>query len=334
MAGRFMIMMLSAVLTAVAPLSAQPADAPKARTWESNFGQVILANSDVIVLGVAAAKRSQVAGATAVEITVQDVVSGEEKAATITVVLSDPGVLKKDAAVEGLFALRRMAGSGYRLVGKPEEAPSGDRERDLKLAVTREFIALEKLDEGEARTEAFLSLVQAHLQRETHAAQNAGLELKLWVRRKPELISREIFNRFVRAHEELARGPAKARNDVFWAVTWMVELKIKGEEFRNARRGKTAAEKTQAVDALTGLRETYPEAFDEADARLCEGLAKDEGFNASQAGKLTDLAAAIRAELRRREEARRAETRPVTETREVPSAEARPPAPKVMPGGR
>ncbi|MCC6575497.1 MAG: hypothetical protein IT462_17095 [Planctomycetes bacterium] len=316
------------ILLLAAPLCAAEA---KPRVWESNFGEAILANCDIVVLGVAAAQRLQINGATSVEITVQEVLYGEEKATTISVLLSDTGVLKREAAVEGLFALKRIAGKGYSLVGKPEEAASGDQERDMKLSVAQAFIALEAEEAGAKRTQAYLDLLARHLLQGTYTAQNAALELKLWVQRRPELVTREIFDRFVKLHSEMGVAKSKIRADLFWALTLMVERKIKNDEFRQARRGKTTADKGKAIDALVALRENYTAAFGEADARLCDALAKDDSYSDAQVSSLTKLADAIRAELRRLEEERKRAGRPTTETRDVPAAEGTLPQPKILP---
>jgi hypothetical protein len=284
--------MLISLLLGCAALAAQ--DPP--RGYESNFGEVILASSDLIIQGTAGASRSRVAGAWRAEVTVEQVLYGECKANEVRVFYSDEGVLKKGEAVPALFALKRMAEGGFSMVGRPVALPDAALERETRLRVCREFVALEKNAPGEERTRLYENLVALHIAEGGYAAQNAAIELMFWVKRRPHEVTRERFDRFSKARANADRLlDTRTRADLDLALSGMVETRIKDLSFKQARRSEKAADRLAAVKDLAVLVEKHGSAFTDADARLADAMAREAGQGDEIKRELTDLARSIRA---------------------------------------
>ncbi len=287
-----------------APLCAQ-------RSYESAFGENTLSKCDLIVHAIAAAKRSKAPGAISVQLTVQEVLHGEEKSSEITLIYSDATLLKEGESVEGLFALKALAESGYACVGRPVPMPSGDAEARAKVSVCKEFLALEKMEEGEARTDAFEDLLAADLAEGGYPGQNAAVELLLWVSRKPGQVSRGRYDRFKGIlAENKSRLDKRAQKDVELALQGMVELQLKDASFRSIRRGKTKQARVEGGNELAAYFKDYPRAFGTDDAALADALAKECKDGETAKENLSDLAEAIRREIKARkieEEGKRTE---------------------------
>lgn len=292
-----MRLLLLILFLLAAPVLSQ--EAPRA--YESAFGENTLSKCELIVHAVASATRKSVGAAVAVDLTVQEVIYGTEKATELKLLLTDSTILKQGEAVEALFALKPLAERGYSLIGKPVVTSGNDGEKSAKIAVCRAFIELESSEAGEARTTAFEDLLALHLDEGGYPAQNAAVELLLWVARKPALVSRARFDRFrTIAAAAKARLDERSRQDVELALAGMVETRLKDKAFRDVRRGKTNAERLKGGSDLAEYFRDYPRAFVESDATLAEALAKVsvDGETARQA--LIDLGADIRRELRAR----------------------------------
>lgn len=281
-------------LVLAAPLCAE-------RTYESAFGENTLAKCDLIVHAIAAAKRSKAPGAISVQLTVQEVLHGEEKSTEITLIYSDTTLLKENESVEALFALKAMADNGYSCVGRPVPMPSGDAEARAKVSVCKEFLALEKMEEGEARTEAFENLLAADLIEGGYPGQNAAVELLLWVSRKPGQVSKARYDRFKGILAENKNHlDARAQKDVELALQGMVELQLKDAAFRAIRRGKNKQARVDGGNELAAFFKDYPRAFSADDAALCDALAKDCQDGDTARDNLSDMAEAIRREIKAR----------------------------------
>lgn len=283
----------------------------QARVYESAFGENTLAKCDVILHATASAVRKSLGGAISVDLTVQDVIWGEEKAKEVKLIYTDKTLLKEGESVEGLFALKALAGQGYSPVGRPVALSSGDGERSSKIAVCRAFIELEQQEAGEDRLRAFEDLLAYHLSLGGYPGRNAAVELMLWVARKPGQVTRARFDRFktllASARQALDN---RTRQDVQLALQGMVETRLKNDCFREARRGKAKADRVKAIAELAEFVKEYPRAFVEADAKLADAMAKECQDGETARTALEDLASEIRRELRARqieEEARRAE---------------------------
>ncbi len=268
--------------------------APAFAEYESNFGRVILGKSDLIVQGVASAKRTKAGDLTRVEVSVEQTLHGTAPVADIQVFLNDPGVLKKDQAVRGLFALKAMSSGGYTLVGKPTLTPDGDAEERDKLRVVREFLNLEAAAEGKERTAAFWTLLHQHIRDGGYAAQNASVELMFVARDRSGIITEDLFNSTVGAIDASTRVLTKqTQSDLKLALQGMVEARVKDLKFRKVRRADKAADRRAVLDELKTLQDKYPRAFVDADAKLCDALAESEK-DATAKAALEGLARAIR----------------------------------------
>jgi hypothetical protein len=275
--------------------------APLAAQHESNFGRVILANSDLIVDAVASATRTRVHSGFRVELTVQEVLHGESERRDLALFYTDEKLLKKDEAVRGLYALRRLSGGGFSLVGKPVFTPESQRSSDDKRRVCVEFIALEAQEAGDERTEAFFRMLTRHIRDGGYAAENAAVELMFVARDRGTVITEERFNNVVNARLEALRLISEqGRDDLKLAEQGMVEARIKGLKLRKARRAETDDERRTAADELLDLVKEYPRAFTDSDANLVQAMAADAEDSQLRA-RLTELERAIRAEIRIRE---------------------------------
>jgi hypothetical protein len=291
-----MIRLLTILLLFAAPLCA---------AHESNFGRVILANSDVIVQGVASATRVKMRASTRVELNIESVLHGEQKLADIVVFYNDPELLKKDQAVRGLFALKKLAEGGYNIVGKPVLTPAGDVDEADKLRVARDFIALEGEAESEGRTVRFWDLLIEHLNLGGYPAQNAAVELMFVARDRSAMVSEQRFDQVIKARESARdRLTTQAKDDLKLACQGMVEAKVKSTKFKRVRRGEEKSERRQAADDLLALQKDYPRAFTEEDAKLADAMGKDSDDN-TLIEKLEEFARAVRAEIRIQEAAKR-----------------------------
>lgn len=286
--------------------------APGFAARESNFGRVILDQADLIIQGVASAKRTRAGDLTRVEFSVEQTLHGKDPGRDLQVLLTDAGVLAKDQAVRGLFALKAMSTGGYTLVGKPILTPDGDAEERDKLRVLREYLDLEAEQEGKERTAAFWALLHRHVREGGYSAQNAAVELMFVARDRAGIITEELFEATNKAIADAAKVLTKqTQADLKLALQGMVEARIKDLRFRKVRRAEKAADRRAALDEVVALQETYPRAFDGADAKLCDALAEGE-TDAGTKGKLESLARAIRvveAQRKAEEEAKADEAR-------------------------
>lgn len=260
---------------------------------ESNFGRVILDKCDLIVLGVAGAQRVNAGDLTRAELTLEQVLYGKDPKRALQVFYSDPATLKKDEAVRGLFALKAMSTGGYSLVGKPILVPESDVEQKDKLQVAKEFIALETEPEGDDRTQAFWKLLTVHVAQGGYAAQNAAVELMFVARDRAGLVTEENFAD-LRALIDSSKGLTKqAQSDLKLALQGMVEARVKSLKFKRVRRAEKAGERRATLDDLKELQKSWPRAFNEADAKLCDALYEAEK-DAQAQNALQDLALEIR----------------------------------------
>lgn len=279
---------------------------PLCAEYESNFGRVILAESDLIVQGVAGAQRLRVGSALKVQITVEEVLYGEEKARELTVFFTDENLIPKDKAVRALFALKRVAQGGCNIIGKPVLTPESDVEEQDKLSVVREFVKLERQAEGEERTKQFYELLLKHVERGGYYAQNAAVELMFLVQNRGSTITQERFDGLVAARENSnSRHTTKTRTDLDLVQQGMVEVRIKGLKFKAARRGEKSADRRSAATELKTLVASYPRAFTLEDAKLAEAIA-DASTDERLADSLRDTAKEIRQQIAVREVAERA----------------------------
>jgi hypothetical protein len=284
---------------------------PLAAAYESNFGRVILGQCDVIVQGVAAAKRTKLRASIRVELTIENVLYGKEDANDVSVYYTDPDTLT-DEATRGLFALKTMSDGGYTLVGKPVLTPAGDAEEADKLRVAREFVALEADVEGVERTADFWAMLVRHIKLGGYAAQNAVVELMFIARDRGTTITEKRFDEVVAAREAgTSRLTKQTREDMRLACQGLVEARVKSLKFKRVRREEKRDDKRAAANELTLLQKDFPRAFTEDDAKLCEALkaaSTDERLNET----LSELAREIRATVKAREQEERdkaAETR-------------------------
>lgn len=261
---------------------------------ESNFGRVILDSADLIIQGVASAKRTRAGDLTRVECSVEQTLHGKDPGRDIQILLTDAGVLAKDQAVRGLFALKSMSTGSYTLVGKPTLTPDGDAEERDKLRVLREYLDLEAEEEGKERTTAFWALLHRHVREGGYPAQNAAVEMMFIARDRAGIITEELFEATNKAIAESAKVLTKqTQADLKLALQGMVEARIKDLKFRKVRRAEKAADRRAALDEVISLQEAYPRAFDGADAKLCDALAEAE-TDAGTKGKLESLSRTIR----------------------------------------
>jgi hypothetical protein len=274
--------------------------APLVAAYESNFGRVILAESDLIVHGVAAAKRTKLRASVKVELTIETVLHGEEAATDVTVYYTDPESLAHEA-VRALFALKALADGGYTLVGKPVITHVGDPEEADKLRVAREFIALEAEAETDARAESFMDLLVDHVLLGGYPAQNATVELMYVARDRGSLITEKRFDDLVAARESAtSRLTKQTREDLKLACQGLVEARVKSLKFKRVRRGEKDADKREAARELTQLQADYPRAFTEEDAKLCDAL-EDASEDTRLQDTLKALADAVRSDIKLRE---------------------------------
>lgn len=279
----------------LAALLAVPLAAAEA---ESNFGRVILARSDLIVLGVASAERKRMNTLTRVELTLEQTLHGKTDAREVSVYYSDPALLQADVAVRALFALKAMAEGGYEVVGKPVLVAPGDAEENDKLLVTREFVALEAQKAGDERTRAFWDLIVEHLRLGGYAAQNAVVELMFVARDRAGIIGEAEFERVRAARDEAtARHTRQTKDDLRLALQGMVEARVKHLKYRAISREEDAKAKRAAAEGLKDLQREFPRAFTEEDAKLCDAHAADAKEEKLKA-LLTELAETIRVDVR------------------------------------
>lgn len=283
--------------------------APLAAEYESNFGRVILAESDLIVQGVASAKRTRAGGALRVEVAVQEVIHGDTARSELSVYYTDREMLEEQQAVRALFALKELSDGGYSIVGKPVLTPEDDPEEDDKLRVARDFVNLEEEPADEKRTDRFWSTLNNHIRMGGYAAQNAAVELMFVARDRRGIVTVERFDDAVKARDAaVAVLTGQTRKDLKLAFQGLVEARVKDLKFRVVRRGDDNDEKRRAADELRKLMEDYPRAFTERDALLCDALVKagkDDVLN----GKLRGLAREIRAAERIREAEQKAKNK-------------------------
>ncbi|MBZ0136596.1 MAG: hypothetical protein K8I27_09510 [Planctomycetes bacterium] len=272
--------------------------APLAAEYESNFGRVILAKSDLIVQGVASATRTRVGNSFRVEVTVENTLHGDEKQ-NISFLYTDAALLPQEAA-RGLYALKSVTDETFSLVGKPVFTPQGDAEERDKLKVARAFIALEAQEQGDERTEAFYKLLTDHVELGGYPAQNAAVELMFVARDRGASITEERFDALIRARKDgLNRLIDQTRKDLELAFQGMVEARVKSLKFRHVRRGADKGVKRQGADDLLALQTDYPRAFTDADASLADAL-REASDDALLKGKLSELAKVIREEVKAR----------------------------------
>ena len=274
--------------------------APLAAERESNFGRVILDNCDVIMQGVASAKRTRIGATLRVEVTVGTVLYGEEKQTDVSMFYPDPKSIG-DGAVRALFALKRLADGGYNLVGKPVLTPEDDPEEADKLRVCRDFVKLEQSEAGDKRTTAFWSMLADHILLGGYPAQNAAVELMFVARDRGSTITEERFDSVVSSRDNaLGRLTTDTQDDLKLAFQGLVEARIKNLKFKKVRRGEDKKEKREAARELNTLQETYPRAFTDSDAKLCDAL-MEASTDPLLDDKLKELARNIRADVQARE---------------------------------
>jgi hypothetical protein len=282
---------------------------PLAAEYESNFGRVILAECDLIVQGVASARRTRVSGGFQVEITVQEVLYGKTELRSVSLLYTDPKLLKDKEAVRALFALKSIASGGYSLVGKPVLTPEGDAESDDKRRVCDEFVKLEAQKADTDRTHAFWDLLIRHVKAGGYQAQNAAVELIFVARNRGSIITEERFAQVQQAREAAGKLlTTQTKDDLRLALQGMVEARIKSLKYKRIRRGKKIQDRKDAADELAELVEAYPRAFLESDASLCEAM-RDDTSDQTLRDKLDELAKSITAEVRIREARRKANER-------------------------
>ncbi|MBX3458419.1 MAG: hypothetical protein KF696_00475 [Planctomycetes bacterium] len=274
---------------------------PLCAEYESNFGRVILSQCDLIVQGVAAAKRTRVVGGTKAELTVQSVLYGETKLREISAFYTDANLLKKDEAVRAMFALKKMADSGYSIVGKPVLTPESEPESVAKVDVCKAFVALERQEQGSERTGAFWDLLIAHIRQGGYPAQNAAVELMYIARDRGSIITEERFQQVQDARADARKALLRqTQDDLALASQGMVEARVKTLKVTRIRRGEKQQDRRDAADELAKLVETYPRAFTESDAKLLDATAA-ESDDARLKDKLAEISKRIMHEVRMRE---------------------------------
>lgn len=276
---------------------------PLAAEYESNFGRVTLANCDLIVQGVASAKRTRVAASFRVEVTVQQVLYGETEQREVSVYYTDDKMLKDNEPVRALFALKTMATGGFSIVGKPVYAPESEPESAAKQSVCEAFVALEQEKQGDERTSNFWALLVRHIRQGGFAAQNAAVELMFVAQHRSSIVTEERFTQVqdARGFGEKALT-TQTKEDLKLAFQGLVEAGVKTLKFRRIRRGDTKEERRSAATELLTLVEEYPRAFTEADAKLTKAIA-DQSQDAVLNETLAELERAIILEVRVREAA-------------------------------
>src|SRR5690606_18602156 len=283
--------------------------APLAAEHESNFGRVVLKECDLILQGVASAQRTRVMAGYQVDVTVQSVLHGKTDLRSVSLIYTDPTLLKKDEAVRALFALREIAKGGYALVGKPVLTPDGETESDEKRRVCEAFIALESLPENDKRTEEFWSLLLRHVRIGGYSAQNAMVELLYVARDRASTITEKRFEALQQAGRDAGgRLTTQANADLKLALQGMVEARVKDLKYRRIRRGKDRAEKLEATEELATLVEKWPRAFVAADAKLCKAMS-DDTQDRTLRDRLAGIATDINNEIKIREAERGAADR-------------------------
>lgn len=247
--------------------------APLLAGYESNFGKVILAKSDVIVLAVASAKRTKIRAGERMELTVAETLYGNKVPNTVSLFTNSPNLLKRGEAVRALFALSKMSGGGFKLVGKPVLTPDGAAESDEKIEVAKEYIAMEKLAPGAERTKVFWSMLFRCVRSGGYSAEDAAIELLYVAKNSPQAITQERFESAIDA-EAAAVGKLtkQAQADLKLARKGMVEVRIKDLRYKAIRRGKTKQDKRTAAGTLLDLIEEYPRAFDKSDLEMIEAM--------------------------------------------------------------
>ncbi len=243
---------------------------------ESNFGRVILDKSDAIVLAVASAKRVKIRAAVQVQLTISETLYGDELGNTVSLFFNDQSVLKKGVAVRALFALKKLATGGYKLVGKPVLTPESGAESAEKIRVAKEYIELEAEEKGKDRVKSFWDMLIGHVKAGGYTAENAAIELMYIARDRPRTITLLRFDAVLEA-EETAKGnlTRRAKADLRLARKGMVEGRIKQLRYKEIRRGKKKQDKRSGADALLKLIDDYSLAFDKKDLALINAMAVD-----------------------------------------------------------
>jgi hypothetical protein len=271
-----------------------------AAEYESNFGRVILGQADVIVQGVASAKRTRVGTAFRAELTIEQTLYGKAAKAETSFLYNEEKLLPEEAA-RGLYALKAVADGSYSLVGKPVLTPHGDPEERDKLTVARDFITLEEAAEGDERTGDFFEILKRHVKHGGYPAQNAAVELMFVARDRGSTITEARFDTLIAARREgLARLTEGTRKDLELAFQGMVEARVKSIKFRHTRRGKDKEARRAGADDLIALQIDYPRAFTEEDAKLAVAIGS-ASEDVIVKDKLKTLAKSIRDEIRRHE---------------------------------
>lgn len=282
--------------------------APLCAEYESNFGRVILSQCDLIVQGVASAKRTRVGGGTRAEITIEQTLYGETKLRELSAFYTDRNLLKADEAVRALFALKQMADGGYSIVGRPVVTPEGDAESPAKLDVCKAFIELEAKESGDARTQAFWDLLTGHVKQGGYPAQNAAVELMFIARDRGAIITEDRFDKLQQAREQGRKALLKqTQDDLALASQGMVEARIKKLKLTRVRHGEKQQDRRDAADALYKLVETYARAFTESDAKLIDAIAADSDDQWLK-DKLAATSKLVMHEVRMREARKRADS--------------------------
>jgi len=273
---------------------------------ESNFGRVILAKCDIIVHGVASAQVTRIGGSHRVEITVERTLHGDFNRAELSMHFLERALLPEGEAVRGLFALKRIGGDGFELVGKPVLMKTGDVEEAEKIAVCRAFLAIEAMPAGADRTDAFWRLLLRHVREGGYPGQNAAIELVFVGRDRVLMVTEERFEE-LREVIGLARGrlTRQTQEDLRLAMQGMVEGRIKTLKLRRVRRAEAANDRRAAVIELRALVDEFPRAFGNADADLMDAMREREQ-NDRVARELGEVAALVRLKVREREARERA----------------------------
>ncbi|MCF6227299.1 MAG: hypothetical protein L3J82_01370 [Planctomycetes bacterium] len=243
---------------------------------ESNFGRVILAKSDAIVLAVASAKRVKIRAAVQVQLTVSETLYGDDLGNSISLFFNDPDVLQKGEAVRALFALKKLATGGFKLVGKPVLAPESGAESAERIKIAKEYIELEAEEKGKDRVKSFWAMLIGHVKAGGYAAENAAIELLYIARDRTGTITFPRFDAVLEA-EETAKGnlTKRAKADLKLARKGMVEGRIKQLRYKEVRRGKKKQDKRAGASELLKLIDEYSLAFDKNDLDLINAMAAD-----------------------------------------------------------
>jgi|GEM_PF-4089895 len=264
-------------------LAAQSADAddePK-RVYVTNLGRSVLVQAELVVHGVVDRQVRKIGRTFLRKITVTKTLWGEAPGAQVSVTYLDPNTFR-DRDVEVVVALRGSnLGGAYEIIGR-RAALSADSTLPEVLA---DYIEIETTPgTPNDRAVVLAATVKRHLQEGGEAAVVARVELLLLVANYSSVLNHEYFN----ALRELAPTvESSVRSDIELACRGMVMLQLKSSSLVLAWKGDRAvklsgreptkpeviASQIVAVDQLKTYLRLYPEAFDEADAELCEVIA-------------------------------------------------------------